>query len=143
MDSRLPNEVYLLPLYTRPIFPNVRISAVPKQLLAPLGNGQPAMDKIKKVIDRLTSENTGSKPFSTLNQRKVTSQELTTEVKALKKIAYYRGPIVITDKAFTDTLTKLKNGGEKFVALCLAKSSTAPITRMEDVHPIGKQTQNY
>ena len=58
IDSKIPNDVYLFPLYTRPIFPYVRVNAVPRQLLTQGGNA-PTVDKIKKVLERLTSEANG------------------------------------------------------------------------------------
>ncbi len=116
----------------------MKVSAIPKHLLN--SGGPPTVDKIKKVIERLTSENnSGAKPISPLVQRRSTTTTTTTtqDDPRTRKMVFYNGPIIITDRAFTDTLVKIRNLGERFVVFCLAKSSTTPVTRVDDVYPIG------
>ena len=58
-------------------------------------------------------------------------------------MAFYGGPIVVTDRSFVDSLIKLKNSGETHVALCLARSSSTPVSKIDDVFSIGKISNSY
>eukprot|EP01114_Cavostelium_apophysatum_P004249 TRINITY_DN1443_c0_g1_i1.p1 TRINITY_DN1443_c0_g1~~TRINITY_DN1443_c0_g1_i1.p1 ORF type:complete len:735 (+),score=190.99 TRINITY_DN1443_c0_g1_i1:133-2337(+) len=135
IEEKFPvTQVHLFPLYSRPIFPHVKVRALPRTHISASGSTNAAMDlnlKLKQALERmkLKDSNANAMIFSAAVPAR---KDL-----ALKRVAVYMGPTIVTDPDFVNSLVKLRSNGDSYIAFALAKNPGVQVTGLDGVHPVG------